>query len=952
MRLLPGLKSVFLGTVCAITVATAVFAQTINFDIGAGDLKTALDAYIRQSGVQLIYRVDEIRGLSTRGTHGTLLPDAALQQLLQGTGLVVHQDTSGALVVAREVPSKNAEAASNEAALTSGDVETVVVTGSRIPRTGGGPQHVSAYTAKDIHQSGQTTVADFLNTIPSVSTAIGENGFQNGTSVGGTTVQLRGLPIGTTLVLLNGRRLQTSGSQAFGNFFDLNFIPLAAIARIDVMAEGASAVYGSDAIAGVVNIITKKDIEGFSVDYKYGAASGTDENNVSVSWGTNWDRGYASMIASYQTRSALLADERAISADNDYTRFGGPNRDFPLCDPGNVFSTSGGNLPGLNAPFAGVPKGFSGQPSIQEFQSTAGTLNTCSALLGSTTIPGTHRADVFVQAGYNITPSVEVFVEMLYAHTEQFIRNGYWYLFGVPGFQQFTAPAANPYNPFGATVGVTALFTTAPIQSLPQENFFQPVVGARGTFWDDWRWELSGSEAIDSNDQTNRNWFFNNAKAQAALNSTDPSTALNPFVAGPIGPQSLIKSFFSDLRLAQIGNAWLANGYVDGPIADIGPGPIDVVLGAEYSHDTLSTNDITDGNVRTRRKRESYATFAEIHIPIIANHENPQQGDVLAVSLAGRYDHYSDFGSAWTSQIGAEWRPIEELLFRATYADAFKAPSLNDLYSPHFTTPVFVNDPSSGLSYVTEVVTGGNPGLRAETGRSHTFGAVYTGGGLEGSITNWDITLENAIQGIPFQTIVDNPSLFPGRVTRDASGQIVHIDDLTVNFGQIHVAGIDYQLSYRYESTFGAWTPSIEASEVYQYDASLAPGTPPSNGLAIAQDSGNWSPRWKITTALNWSTGPYAFHVDGRYVGTYQDYDSTRTIGNFWLFDANLRYEIGQALLSQAGLVDEAYLEVGAVNAFDALPQFSNFGFGFHGFDPTQADIRGRFLYVRLGTRI
>src|SRR6185312_8683288 len=99
------------------------------------DLKTALDAYIRQSGVQLIYRVDEIRGLSTRGTHGTLLPDAALQQLLQGTGLVVHQDTSGALVVAREVPSKNAEAASNEAALTSGDVETVVVTGSRIPRT-------------------------------------------------------------------------------------------------------------------------------------------------------------------------------------------------------------------------------------------------------------------------------------------------------------------------------------------------------------------------------------------------------------------------------------------------------------------------------------------------------------------------------------------------------------------------------------------------------------------------------------------------------------------------------------------------------------------------------------------------------------------------------------------------------------------------------------------------
>src|ERR1700756_447014 len=136
-----------------------------------------------------------------------------------------------------------------------------------------------------------TTVSEFLNTLPDVSLSITENGFQ--TISGTTTVQLHGLPIGTTLILVNGRRVGTSGAaQAYGlTYFDLNTIPLATIDRIELLSQGSSAVYGSDAIAGVINIILKNHFNGLEVNSKYGFASGTHQVEADITWGRNWDKG-------------------------------------------------------------------------------------------------------------------------------------------------------------------------------------------------------------------------------------------------------------------------------------------------------------------------------------------------------------------------------------------------------------------------------------------------------------------------------------------------------------------------------------------------------------------------------------------------------------------------------------------------------------------------------------
>jgi len=314
-------------------------------------------------------------------------------------------------------------------------LEEVVVTGSRIPRrTTEGAQEVKIYSNRQIEQSGQTTVADFLNTSPDVSISIGESGTQ--TFGGATTVQLHGLPIGTTLVLINGRRVETSGAQSGGDFFDLNTVPLAAVERIEVISEGSSAVYGSDAIAGVVNIILKTDFNGFEVSSRYGQATRADESIASLAWGKQWSKGSVSVMGSYQTRTELQGFDRALTSNNDYRPFGGIDARSFECSPGNVFSLDGSNLPGVGAPFAAVPHGFTGPATQREFAGTAGTLNECSLAGYQSLVPETRRAGVLAAGNYRVAPAVELLREVMYSNVKQVSRAFPPGLYGQPGFQR------------------------------------------------------------------------------------------------------------------------------------------------------------------------------------------------------------------------------------------------------------------------------------------------------------------------------------------------------------------------------------------------------------------------------------------------------------------------------------------------------------------------------------
>jgi iron complex outermembrane recepter protein len=380
------------------------------------------------------------------------------------------------------------------------------------------------------------------------------------------------------------------------------------------------------------------------------------------------------------------------------------------------------------------------------------------------------------------------------------------------------------------------------------------------------------------------------------------------------------------------------------------------VIGGEYDRSSVSSDLVNDPNfppnTTTSFHRDEYAVFGEGQIPLIASQVNPTR-TTLSLSLAGRFDHYSDFGRTTNPQYGIVWRPSDTLLFRGAYATSFKAPSLADLYAAQFTFPdTVVVDPATGKTVVVPSTSGGNPLLRPQEGDSRSLGIVYASQAVPDfrlSVTLWSVRLRDAIQSPQVQLIVDNESSFPGRVLRDPSGQITEVIATNLNFGSIDVGGLDYQFNYRYKTPFGDFSPYLNATQTYRYQAALVPGGTPVDGLNIAQDSTAWSPRWKGTIGTRWNLGSYSANFDGRYVSRYQDYDSTREIGNFWICDANFRFLVGQQIAPNRHVLNGMYVEIGAVNIFNRLPQFSNYGLGLLGYDAAQADIRGRFLFGKVG---
>lgn len=334
-----------LAGACALALAGAAMAQARNFDIAQGDLKTALDDYARQSGLQVIYRLDDLRDARTQGARGALSAEDALGRILAGTGLAVVRSANGAIAIVRSdaAPRRpGAQAAPQQApadqqptrepapqpqdaqAGASGnatELDTIVVTGTRI--RAGDPVASPVYTLdrEDFVAMGANSVQQVLRTLPqnftggssetSAAVFSTRNGADSNVALG-AGVNLRGLGTESTLVLLNGRRMAPGG---FGNMTDVSTIPLSAIERVDVMPDGASAIYGSDAVGGVVNFVLREDFEGAETRFRYGTVTdgGLRQTSVSQVLGTAWATGSVLLNLDYGRNEPLLASERPFA---------------------------------------------------------------------------------------------------------------------------------------------------------------------------------------------------------------------------------------------------------------------------------------------------------------------------------------------------------------------------------------------------------------------------------------------------------------------------------------------------------------------------------------------------------------------------------------------------------------------------------------------------------------
>lgn len=960
------LRALLVGgiTAIAINAPAQAQAQTRSFEIPAGDLKTALKHYIRQSGVQLVYRPDDVRGKSTRGVKGTMSAVAALDQLLSGSGLAATRDPSGAVMVGKggSQASPQTSATATFATADASAAPDILVVGSRLPSSGrdDGAAPVTIFTRSKIDQLGASDVSDVLKYLPQQSFSQVPS-FLSG---GGQIVQLRGLAAGTTLILINGRRMVPGAIGGTAGYVDINAIPLASVERVEVLSDSASAIYGADAVGGVVNIVLKSSIDRPTLDLSYGsAAGGAAEKHASFSVGGHTDRARATLVVDYFRRDPLLGAERDFLNDADYRRFGSADRRSLFANPVNICAVSG-NLPGLSTPCAAVPIGSTGVGlTPASFAATAGLQNFESLRRYVSIIPSYRSYSATATASYDLTAGVRAFGEFMYVDRTNTQTNQ------PPTISNGLVSAANPFNPFGVAVRANYLFEGLPAnQSVSHEFMYRETAGLSGRLMG-WDWELSvlGAQS-DSTFETRGG--VNATRVSAALAATTTATALNVFADGPGGTPSLLLSLLNDPATSassfssdqlQIG------GFARGTLFNLPGGSVQLVAGGEWRKETFSALSPTVNITSSVARRTSWSTYGELRVPLLSKSDLPLVHD-LAVTVAGRYDHYSDFGSTFNAQYGAEWRPVAGLLLRASLGDAYRAPTLYSLFGPRTTTTGVAisggGDPRrGGEAVVADVTIGGNPSLQAEKSRTYSFGAVLTPQlpwRPRLTASWWSITQDQRLTGnLTSATLLINEAFFPDRVIRAAPtaadvaagrpGRILALNQSNANSGYLTTNGLDLSASATIDSSIGTWSPSISATYVNKYDAADLPNAPVRSRAGIADESGS-IPRWRAVAALQWSKGGLGASTTVRYVSSYADVGTFSTIPNGrrvasqFLTDLQLSADVGKLSKRPGVLGDGLIVRLGVRNLFNRGPSFTELeGWGY---DPTQADLRQRYIYL------
>lgn len=973
--------------------ALAQDQATYHFDLPEQSLAQALRAIARQTGANILFESKDLNGIKAHALRERLTLAEAVEKVLVGTKLQAERTTPTTIIVqsakqrsaagddsadARFAAGNGArqwriaqadttteaaspdQAASESAAETSlagiqrpAEIDRIVVTGSRLrgPEDEG-PAPVFVFDRDYINQLGAATVSDVLEYLPQQPFSSDE-GFQFG---GSRVIRLRGLGTGTTLILINGRRTVTSALTVSSNYFDMNSIPLVAVERVEVLSDSASAVYGTDAVGGVVNVILKKGITEPTLDLYYGAADGgADERRASLSYGHTTARFSGSLVLDWFDRDFLFGTQREYYSDRDFRRFGGADRRVATSNPGNVCSADGSTLTGLTTPCAAVPEGSTGVGlTPADFASTAGLTNMQTTSIYSDVIPAAERSSAFATAEFAATDWLGAFAEFFYTQREE-SRSA-----APLTLNNTLVPATNPFNPFGEAVRVRYLLEAlGPQRQLADSDAWRAVAGLTGRLGT-WDWEVSALGTDDEATNT-RNYLLDMARITASLNSTDPAQSLNVFQDGPGGsPELLAQLITADLAPVQFkSRAIQGSAFVRGGVLDLPGGSLEAVFGVETRDEEIHINS---GGIIVTADRRSSSGFAEFRIPLVGEAMGVSAVRDLVLTLAGRYDEYDDFGSTVNPQYGVEWRPVSPLLVRASYGTSFRAPTLIELHQPPFAFPGgSYPDPARGeqASGVT-TLTGGNDQLEPEESDSLTVGFVLTPlAGLRIQASYWRIEQDQRVQRLQPQTMIANEASFPDRIIRDPPtpediaagrpGVLRAVNVQAMNFGALKTDGVDFEISSAFETAAGRFTPSVAVTWIDDFVASDLPNAPALDRVGIASVVQGSIVEWKGRATLGWQYRGLGVAAHARYISSYDDantlgFANGRRLPSQVLVDLQMAMDMGQQLNVQSGWSDGLVLRAGVSNLFDDGPAFSESG-GL-GYDTFQSDIRQRFGYL------
>lgn len=921
-------------------------------------------------------------------------------------------------------PPVRSDAATEEA------VGDIVVTGSRVRRRDA--DSVGALltlTSDDIARSGSVSVGELLQQLPSAGVSLNSNGTQ-GTSFGVSSINLRYLggaegSGNRVLVLVDSRRMVDAvGQRGFRDFVDLNTLPFGMIEGVEVLKDGASAIYGADAIAGVVNIKTLQPFDGLRAQARVGVTDKGDgaEYQAYLNVGKKWDTGSVVVSGSYYKSQPILTGARDLTAVSL----------VPLTAPGNnpngLFV-----LPGLasNAYF-GTPAGFATAATPAIFNGTpVGTGATADGSFRTAALPGdfyntqaqgiystgpSERWGIYARIDQEIGSAVKLRVDALYNRrkSEQLFSPFLLDIGGRSGTVQGFAIAANQaFNPFGTANGVPAANALAfPATAAWRLRTVPTAVGNRineqdvetwriagqlsapfKLFAQDWTWTLFGSYAknradIASLNQINYDNLFVSLANPALCAATAGCVPVNLFSGLTDARASYIRSNSFDFNMTTLINA---AADVTGTLFDLPAGPVGVAFGYEYRQNrgadfpdpavNAASPFLPAGTPRTSNQTRSgtigrYSlneVYGELSIPVFKDRPFAQS---LDFNVAGRFSDYSTVGSKFTLKVGGGYRPVRDVLFRGTYSQGFRAPSVLELYQGARQTNFQGVDPCNGggggrpgcagvpTTYnqsqfnagLLAGVIAGNINLRPETADTISAGVAITPRFLPGlslTIDYYNIKIQDAIAS-PSATQVlnlcaNNGGAFCALVTRDpASGAVISIAQTSANANSILTDGVDATLRYDFTSGIGRFGLVLDASYLSRF-RTISPN--PAGGATIVDDRAGKGdqprstyPRWKGQASVKWSLDPVAAIVRARYIGPTTDVVNT-------VKDSQTRSIIYTDAEISFNVAPSFRLSLGMNNVFDVQPPTSYANAPIN-YDIYAYDARGRFLYVRAGIKM
>ncbi len=884
-------------------------------------------------------------------------------------------------------------------------VEEVVVTGSLLKR--------SAYAEKSpiqilSREDFETFAPDTFNDIAKNLTISGGAEFQNetGNLIGMSQLNIRGLGLGSSLVLINGRRggVSTIADGGGNQFFDINQLPLSMVERVDVLTDGASATYGSQAVAGVANIITRKGFEGLEISAKYSDAANASEV-VNLAMGAKTERSVLNLYATYRSSTRVdRTDLDWLLERLDHT--GDLTNSVLTSTTGAPGSYQRAILDPATGKYAPPPAGVGANTIPDPNCNAAGGVlvgTRCRFDFSDQTsiIPEEHRFQVFTEGTYTASERLDLFFEGSFSRnrinrtiTPSLFENGL--SAGnilIPASHPFNFFIADPANPNRIVYIDPANWNNAIHQAVDVSAIARPLGSSfkdqdREIDIDYWRgvagldfditerWNANFSYMYASSKRTDdRPYEFirqnvNDAALSGLWNPFGTATA-NPTLVSPkdgvsvaANSDEILRSLWRTARDEAETTQTVYDLVIGGEAFELMGSSVGLAVGAQYREESLTSfidsltssgqgalqSTVTAAPVRGSDEVTSY--FAEAVVPF---------GSDVEVQLAVRHESFSGGVDTTDPKVAARWQTTEWLALRGSFGTSFQAPSVRQKSTS--TETGFIQDPASinpvtgvlecvdrGVANNTVIRVVGSDDLKPQEAESYAFGVILQPlGGLDVSLDYWRfdytdlITPDEGPQAIVDNDCGDGVANDP-RVSRDAGGQLRTVNSFFINAGSVLTDGIDMSASYALPSFgLGDLSLGVDATWIRTFEVQLDESSAPfdARGNRNFTNPFRSTPVWRANTSLNWSSGAHGANLTVRYIDGYRNDQGNTEVASWTTLDAQYSFTLGDFFAR------ETTLTIGANNLLDKEPP--SLGDRVRpGYDDVVHDVRGRIAYAQV----